>query len=319
VAGQPAPAWARDVTRDAVRHFAWGIGDNNPLWSDPQYAQQSCRGGLLAPPAFLYALHETTLAPGHDPRPRLYVGADWCWYDTLPVGKAVLPAAQPPTDHEDSSGITQTGVVAFHGGNGHLVAEVTTRCLRPSAQTAAAEYTQPRYSDDELARIEMNILAEGQRGAEPRQWQETALGDRLGPLTKGPLSIMDIVAWCAGALGIPEPHSGVSVGGVHEEIATGPQITSWCTQLLTDWAGDAGFLHRLRVDLLQQPGLGSTTTLSGTVTHLFRQANHQVAQVAISATDQSGQCVAQGDALVILPDGGEKPALPIPEPIAFAG
>ena len=62
VTEQQTVPWVRDVTRDAVRHFAWGIGDNNPLWLQPEYARESPYQDLLAPPSFLYALHETKVA-----------------------------------------------------------------------------------------------------------------------------------------------------------------------------------------------------------------------------------------------------------------
>jgi hypothetical protein len=28
--------WNHEATRDAIRHYAHGIGDDNPLWSDPE-------------------------------------------------------------------------------------------------------------------------------------------------------------------------------------------------------------------------------------------------------------------------------------------
>jgi len=33
-----------EPTRDAIRHYAHGIGDDNPLWCDPSYARQSRYG-----------------------------------------------------------------------------------------------------------------------------------------------------------------------------------------------------------------------------------------------------------------------------------
>ncbi len=30
--------WSHEATRDAIRHYAHGIGDDNPLWCDPDYA-----------------------------------------------------------------------------------------------------------------------------------------------------------------------------------------------------------------------------------------------------------------------------------------
>jgi hypothetical protein len=33
--------WNYEATRDAIRHYAHGIGDDNPLWTDPHYAERT--------------------------------------------------------------------------------------------------------------------------------------------------------------------------------------------------------------------------------------------------------------------------------------
>ena len=35
---QPNPPHNYEVTSDGVRHFAYGYGDDNPLYCDPEYA-----------------------------------------------------------------------------------------------------------------------------------------------------------------------------------------------------------------------------------------------------------------------------------------
>ena len=55
--------WIETATRDAIRHFAWGIGCNNPLWLDRDYAASSPYGTLVAPPCILYAVDGTVVAP----------------------------------------------------------------------------------------------------------------------------------------------------------------------------------------------------------------------------------------------------------------
>ncbi len=42
-------------TKDAIRHYAHGLGDTNPLWTDEEYAKKSRWGSLIGPPCFLYA------------------------------------------------------------------------------------------------------------------------------------------------------------------------------------------------------------------------------------------------------------------------
>ena len=39
-----------EVTWDGSRHFAYGYGDDNPLYCDPEYATATIWGGPIAPP-----------------------------------------------------------------------------------------------------------------------------------------------------------------------------------------------------------------------------------------------------------------------------
>ncbi len=41
-----------EVSRDGLRHFAFGYGDDNPLYCDPAYAAGTRWGGLISPPTF---------------------------------------------------------------------------------------------------------------------------------------------------------------------------------------------------------------------------------------------------------------------------
>ena len=77
--------WVSTVTPDAIKHFAWGVGDDNPLWHDSP---------LAAPPCLLYAVDETTVAPGHADRRRVYEAVDWTWYDVAGVGSVIEAEAQ---------------------------------------------------------------------------------------------------------------------------------------------------------------------------------------------------------------------------------
>jgi len=293
--------WAQDVTRDSVRHFAWGTGDNNPLWVDPAHAGSSRWGGIIAPPCFAYAIHETTVAAGFPERQRIYVSVDWQWFDVIPLGAHLVPKVTSVGSTSETGNVTQTGAIEFHESAGKLLARVVTSCLRPAEpRPLAGEQKDRRYTDQELVAIEQAILAESRRGAQVRYWEDTVLGEHLDPVTKGPLSIMDIVAWCAGALGVPDPDSGVSAGGLADEAATGPQLTAWFAHLVTDWAGDDAFLHTLSVTIAHQPGLGSTTRLTGEVTALRTEDEHKIAQLSLAATNTDDQVLATGTAVVLL-------------------
>src|SRR3546814_2678420 len=48
--------WNYEATRDGIRHYAHGIGDDNPLWCDPTYAAKTKYGSVVALPSFLFSL-----------------------------------------------------------------------------------------------------------------------------------------------------------------------------------------------------------------------------------------------------------------------
>jgi len=46
--------WCYEATRDNIRHYAHGIGDDNPLWCVPEYARKTKFGDVIALPSFLF-------------------------------------------------------------------------------------------------------------------------------------------------------------------------------------------------------------------------------------------------------------------------
>jgi hypothetical protein len=65
---QPNPPHNFEVTWDGSRHFAFGYGDDNPLFCNPDYAKGTRWGTLIAPPTFHYTMGEDA-APSPIPRP----------------------------------------------------------------------------------------------------------------------------------------------------------------------------------------------------------------------------------------------------------
>ena len=43
------------ATRTAILRFCEGIGDDNPLWTEEDYAKTTAHSGLIAPPSFIFA------------------------------------------------------------------------------------------------------------------------------------------------------------------------------------------------------------------------------------------------------------------------
>ena len=80
--GNTLEPWCHEATRDNIRHYAHGIGDDNPLWCDPDYAAKTHYGTLVALPSFLFATSRIVsgyvggLAGVH----AMWAGADWTWH-----------------------------------------------------------------------------------------------------------------------------------------------------------------------------------------------------------------------------------------------
>ena len=71
--------WNDAATADAIRQFVRGVGDDNPLWLNADYAAGTRWGSMLAPPSFLYAVDATIVAPKLPGVQWIYAGTRWRW------------------------------------------------------------------------------------------------------------------------------------------------------------------------------------------------------------------------------------------------
>src|SRR6478672_1349805 len=58
------------------------------------------------------------------------------------------------------------------------------------------------YTDEEIDEIDAQYDRERARGSEPRWFEDVEVGDAVGPIVKGPLTVTDMVCW----------HSGMGMG-----------------------------------------------------------------------------------------------------------
>src|SRR6476646_807448 len=83
--------WCYEATRDNIRHYAHGIGDDNPLWCDPAYAAATRYGTIIAPPSFVFALNRilSGYVGGLPGIHAMWAGADLTWHQPIRRGVAV--------------------------------------------------------------------------------------------------------------------------------------------------------------------------------------------------------------------------------------
>jgi len=215
----PNPPHNYEVTWDAARHFAYGYGDDNPLYCDPDYATMTRWGRLLAPPTFLYTMGEDA-APKLDPETKALLKVDpfaglgsyqavmeFEWWRPFALGDRVHCLR------------TQVGVEAktssFGGRTAHVTNDFIYRnqrqelvCIqrgtwinaeRHASRERKKERELPeRYTPEQLAEIDAAYTAETRRGGAPRYFEDVGVGDELPLKVKGPLTTTDVVVWHLG-------------------------------------------------------------------------------------------------------------------------
>src|SRR6516225_2987730 len=83
--GQTAEPWCHEATRDNIRHYAHGIGDDNPLWCVPEYAKKTKFGDVIALPSFLFTTSRiiSGYVGGLPGIHAMWSGSDWHWHKTV--------------------------------------------------------------------------------------------------------------------------------------------------------------------------------------------------------------------------------------------
>jgi acyl dehydratase len=201
--------WNDTVAADSVRQFTSGIGDDNPLYIDPDYAAKTRFGRITAPPTYLYSIDRGHVAPRLRSVQWIYAGTDWEWYETLYDGmpvtsEAQLVAANWVKGSMASKMILQEGEVLYHAEDGRLLAKARTKIFRiPRARASGGLSYKTRepykYTPDEMEAIEDAIDAEVVRGADTRYWGDVHAGDNLQPLVKGPFNMSDMIMFYCGS------------------------------------------------------------------------------------------------------------------------
>jgi len=199
-----------ELTSDAIRHYALGIGDRNPLWNDPGYAAAHGHE-QLAPPSALLAMGKVfsgyvTGLPGIH---AMYAGTTFDFVrppkvgDRL-VGNATLKDLIERPSRFAGRSFQQIYEVPFHDQSGKLVCTGHSYCFRIERDSArdAKKYDEIRveWTPDEIAEIAQRYRDEEarRRGATPRTIGSVKVGDILPQLTKGPYTATTAIAYLLG-------------------------------------------------------------------------------------------------------------------------
>jgi acyl dehydratase len=206
--------WCHESTRDNIRHYAHGIGDDNPLWCDLKYGKASQYGDVIAPPSFLFSCSRIVSGyvgglPGIH---AMFAGCDFTWHKPIRRNIEITTSAylKDLIEHQTrfaGRSIQQVYHVDFHEPSGDLLAAADTWCFRTDRDIAREEgtkYTATRakapkvYTDEEIRRIYAIYEKEEIRGATPRYWEDVNAGEQLPPMVKGPMTVTGFIAYVQG-------------------------------------------------------------------------------------------------------------------------
>ena len=337
------------ATRLAILRFAEGIGDDNPLWTDERYAAAGPYQAIVAPPSFIFAclgsvqvgwrglggFHAETDVSFHAP---IRVGdkiTARVWFDGFdePVessfgGRRIKDYLRQEYWNQDEQLVARfiCSRMRFERGE-----------MRKRRGSRSIEIPHP-WTDQQLAAIEENVLAETPRGAQPRYWEDVRVGDEIDVITKGPIGLTDEIAYVAsGAAPIPrlsahgvalrryrkhpkwafrdpathalEPVYSVHYNdyaarlqGAQAAYDVGIQRTCWQIHSLTNWIGDAGRVKAVHGQYRAHVYLSDVVRLGATVTGKEVDGDGDpVVHLETRAINQREQNCMPGTATVVLP------------------
>jgi acyl dehydratase len=342
------PAIAEDIAPIDIRRWAlYSVGDDNPLWQDDEYARRTVWGGIIAPPTFLYSIDSTIIAPGLRGIQWIYGGTRWEHHRPVRVGDRITAQARLIAVTEKSGRharrlVVQTGETLYRNQRGELVARAESDVLRVPRRASGSgmvgfeerqAHGRQTYTPEQIEEVRQAYLAQQPRGSNPLYWESVAVGDLLPAIPKGPLTIVDIVAFYVGRrntyaplkLAVLErerhpanvfvsPSTGIPVhpaaGHLDEEIAheigmpgiydQGWMRANWLGHLITDWCGDHGFVRKLQIRLKAPNLVGDLTWCRGRVTRTYVAGGEHLVDLDCWGETQRGEITVQGSATVRL-------------------
>ncbi|WP_417621273.1 FAS1-like dehydratase domain-containing protein [Parasphingorhabdus sp.] len=205
--------WNHEATRDGIRHYAHGIGDDNPLWCDPEYAAKTKYGKIVALPSFLFSTDRIVSGycgglPGVH---AMWAGADWTWHkpvfrnDTITTEAHLKDLIEHQTRFAGRA-YQQIYHVDFYNQHGEMVAECDSyvfRTDRDEARERGTKYTDVKGKVEQLTDEQMQewfdlYRNEEIRGATPRYWEDVSEDDELPRMMKGPMTVTGFIGYAQG-------------------------------------------------------------------------------------------------------------------------
>lgn len=366
------PLWNEWATIDGIRHFSEGMGDSNPLFNDPAYGARTRWGAMIAPPLFYHSMG-VNIAP---PMPKevkenskgalagvhmFQGGGEWEWFKPVKVNDRLLRYATLSDVVEKQSTFSGGRSAVSYRLHLYLNDKTNEMVVRQKEwfihveregskqnKEKRSNYKPPFYSDQELKEIEETYDSFQPRGAQPRWWEETNVGDKIGPAVKGPFLITDLLAFHMGFgwLGYElKPldlayqrrkrtpnffnrnkfNAWDTVQRVHWDDEWAKEIgaegsydygltrAAWVSHVLASWIGDDAWLWKMTVKTKGFNYIGDTTWFEGEVIDKDVIDGRPAVRVLLHARNQRNEKTLETEATILLPSTKYGPVR-LPEP-----
>jgi acyl dehydratase len=208
------------ATRDSIRNFAEGYGDDNPLYCDEDYGAGTHWGAQIAPPMIPIAVNQVLLGDRRPPEMRrpsfrgIHVfisGSAWEWFQPVRPGDELYTFDGYESVEEKKSEFAGRSIIITRrhvrmNQRGEVVAisrpiaiHTERKAARKSGKYSA--FQPATYTPADIEAIDAIYAAETIRGGEPRYWEDVTVGEELQPRAKGPLTVTDIIVFHSGGYG----------------------------------------------------------------------------------------------------------------------
>lgn len=356
-----------EAHRDTIRRYAFGIGDDNPLWCDPEYGPKTRWNSQIGFPTYMVEGFHEGLPAGRQFIPRgnplsglhaFIVGFETIYYRHIYPGDRCSTIRYIENVEEKSSEFSAQSIkvtIAARTKNqrGDVLRVVRTPMLHTERSTARKrekyKIKEPSYTQEEREAIDAAYAKEQRRGAELLYWEDVSIGDEIPPIVRGPYTLTDWIGYCMGsgtmgAFGggpfrldylnrqrIPKFYS-LSEGGLYysmfachfdKQVANsaglplpydlGAMREAFLVNMLTNWMGDDGFLHKTYIELRSFNYLGDTQWCRGRVVGKRREGDLNLIDVDVTCENQRGETTTRGSAAVLL-TSREHGAVRLPDP-----
>ncbi len=217
---QPEP-FNTVASLDTIRHYAHGTGDDNPLFTDPAYAEKTRWGGVIAPPIYVQTMGATTvkeIPPEIRKKgegaltgvPNYHSGGSWEWFRPIYPGDTLFQKYFFSDVQEKRSEFGGgRAVVVYHRREytnraGELVVLNTNYFFhveREASQKTGKNKDIPaaHYTDEELDEIDRAYQNEFRRGSQVLYWEDVKESEEMPVMVRGPLTATDVISHHVGA------------------------------------------------------------------------------------------------------------------------